>query len=58
MDPVDRPDDVAELDQLVRVLAYLVAHPRTPLRCVIPILRRFEDNDPRRVTRALLGAIA
>jgi hypothetical protein len=58
MDPADRVDDVAELDRLVRVLAYLVANPRTPQRWALPLLRRLEDHDPRRVTRALLGPLA
>ena len=58
MSPADRPDDVAELDRLVRVLAYLIAHPRTPLRWALPVLRRLEDSDPRRVTRTLLGPLA
>jgi len=58
MDPADRPADVAELDELVRVLAYLVAHPNTPARWTTPILRRLEDGDPHRVTRALLGPLA
>ena len=58
MNPADRPDDVSELDRLVRVLAYLIAHPRTPLRWALPLLRRLEDNDPRRVTRTLLGPLA
>ena len=58
MDPADRPADVAELDELVRVLAYLVAHPNTPARWVTPLLRQLEDHDPRRVTRALLGPLA
>jgi hypothetical protein len=58
LDPADRADDVAELDRLVRVLAYLIAHPRAPQRWALPVLRRLEDNDPRHVTRALLGPLA
>ena len=45
----------AELDRLVSVLAYLVTRPVLPVRVVIPLLRRLEQRDPRRVTLALLG---
>lgn len=45
----------AELDRLVSVLAYLVTRPVAPLRPVVALLRRLEQRDPRRVTRALLG---
>ena len=57
-DPADRPADIAELDRLVRVLAYQVAHPPPPMRWVRPLLRLVEDRDPVRVTRALLGPLA
>ena len=46
----------AELDRLVSVLAYLVTRPVLPARLIIPWLRRLEQRDPRRVTRALLGS--
>jgi hypothetical protein len=58
MDPADRPADVAELDELVRVLAYMIAHPGAPTCWMTPLLRRLEDNDPDRVTRKLLGPLA
>jgi hypothetical protein len=45
----------AELDRLVSVLAYLVTRPVLPARLLVPVLRRLEQRDPRRVTRALLG---
>jgi hypothetical protein len=57
--PLDDDDDAvtyrAELDRLVSVLAYLVTRPPAPVRLVLPLLRRLEQRDPRRVTRALLG---
>jgi hypothetical protein len=61
MQPLDdaaRADYVAELDGLVRVLAYLVANPGPISRLGVAIGRRCEDHDPRRVTRQLLGALA
>lgn len=54
----DRPADVAELDRLVRVLAWMVAHPGPPFGWLVGPLRLFEDRDPRRVTRSLLGPLA
>lgn len=47
---------VDELDQLVSVLAYLIAHPTPPASLLVPIARRFEERDPRTVAAALLGS--
>jgi hypothetical protein len=46
---------VAELDRLVRVLAYLVAHPGVPAQLLVRAARAVEERDPRAVTAALLG---
>jgi hypothetical protein len=57
--PVDeRPAQVARLDDAVRVLAYLVTRPPRPASWMIPLLRRFESDDPAEVTAALLGPLA
>jgi hypothetical protein len=53
-----RRADEAELDRLVRVLAYLVATPGRPVRWLVPLARRLETSDPRQVTRSLLGNLA
>jgi hypothetical protein len=51
----DRVRDVAELDRLVNVLAYLVTEPKLPANLLVRLARRFEEHDPRLVTAALLG---
>ncbi len=56
--PADRPIQVAELDRLVRVLAYLVANPGAPASWGVAVARRLEEHDPRTVTRKLLGNLA
>ncbi len=56
--PAERPADVAELDRLVAVLAYLVARPGRPTSWAVAIGRRLEDGDPAHVTRSLLGHLA
>ena len=57
--PVDeRPAQVARLDDAVRVLAYLVTSPPRPASWIVPLLRRFESDDPAEVTAALLGPLA
>jgi hypothetical protein len=48
----------SELDELVRVLAYLVTKPAWPVRWFVPIARWLEDDDPVAVTRQLLGPLA
>lgn len=54
--PSQRTAYVEDLDRLVGVLAYLVTRPPLPVRLVLPLVRRFEVRDPRRVTAALLAA--
>ena len=58
MAPDARPTDVAALDQLVSVLAYLVTRPTTPFRWMAGMARRLETHDPATVTKALLGPLA
>jgi hypothetical protein len=55
LDAAARADEVAELDRLVAVLAYLITRPDPPLSLVLPVVRRLEERDPRRVTAALLA---
>ena len=57
-DPRDRPEYVADLDGLVRVLAYLVANPGPPASWAVAVGRRLEERDPRTVTAKLLGDLA
>ena len=45
-----RHHEVAELDRLVTVLAYLVTRPVVPFAWLLPIAKHFEDHDPRVVT--------
>jgi hypothetical protein len=54
----ERPAAVAELDDLVRVLAYLITRPPRPVSWIVPLLRRLEPGSPREVTAALLGPLA
>jgi hypothetical protein len=57
--PVDeRPAAVVQLDDAVRVLAYLVTRPPWPASWAFPLLRRLESSQPREVTAALLGPLA
>ena len=58
LDDADRAGYVAELDRLVRVLAYLVANPGPVSKLAVALGRRCEDHDPRRVTTQLLGPLA
>jgi hypothetical protein len=53
----ERRDDVAVLDEMVAVLAYLVTRPSPPFRWLVPILRRLETREPVAVTLALLGPL-
>jgi hypothetical protein len=55
LDEAGRQDHMQELDRLVTVLAYLITQPIFPLDLVVWLARRFEQRDPRTVTRALLG---
>ena len=54
----ERRAEVAELDRLVAVLAYLVAKPGRPMSWAVTVGRRLEDHDPAAVTRTLLGHLA
>jgi hypothetical protein len=54
----ERRHDVALLDELVAVLAYMVTRPTAPVRWLVPVLRRLETREPDRVIRALLGPLA
>jgi hypothetical protein len=51
----ERPAAIADLDALVRVLAYLVTRPPWPVSWAVPLLRGLEPDEPRDVTEALLG---
>jgi hypothetical protein len=53
-----RPAELAELDSLVTVLAYLVTRPTRPFSWFALAARRLETHDPAKVTRALLGRLA
>jgi hypothetical protein len=55
LDAAARRGYVAELDRLVGVLAYLIVSPAPPVSWLVPLCRRLEERDPRRVARALLG---
>ena len=51
----DRACEVAELDRLTSVLAFLITRPGLSGRLVVAVARRFEERDPKKVTAALLG---
>ena len=51
----ERTAEVKELDRLVSVLAYLVSEPSLPVKLVVRVVRRLEEQDPKLVTAALLG---
>jgi hypothetical protein len=53
-----RATDEAMLDDLVCVLAALIARPTVPFRWLVPLVRRLEAHDPVKVTRQLLGPFA
>lgn len=54
----ERPAAVATLDELVSVLAFIVANPGRPVSWAVAVGRRLEQHDPEVVTRALLGPLA
>ena len=58
LDAAARARAAVELDRLVCVLAYLVTQPVRPVRWLVPVVRRLEPDDPRAVTRTLLGPLA
>lgn len=51
----ERAHELAELDRLTTVLAYLITRPGLAGRLLVRVARRFEEHDPRKVTAALLG---
>ena len=58
LDATERARQAEELDEAVRVLAYLVTKPSWPVSWLVPVFRRLEEDDPHRVTRDLLGDLA
>lgn len=58
LDDDGRASYIAELDRLVAVLALLVTRPHPPVSWLLPLARRLEQRDCRRVTAALLGESA
>jgi hypothetical protein len=54
----ERRRELAAIDDLVAVVAYLVAHPVAPVRLLATLLRRLEAAHPPTVSRALLGPLA
>ena len=57
LDATARAIDAAEIDRLVSVIALLITRPNAPVSWLLPIARWFEDDDPREVTRRLLGPL-
>jgi len=57
-DEATRRVDIAQLDEWVAVLAFLVTRPTPPVRWLVPLLRLLETRDARRVTTTLLGPLA
>ena len=55
LDEAGRRAYMSELDELVSVLAYLITRPICPVGLAAWLARRFEQRDPRAVTRAMLG---
>ncbi len=58
LDESARPAALHELDDMVAVLAYLVANPGPPSSWAVALGRRLETHDPLKVTRTLLGPLA
>ncbi len=58
LDADARQGQVAELDRLVSVLAYMITRPVPPLALLLPIAKHFEDHHPPVVSRLLLGRLA
>jgi hypothetical protein len=60
LSPLDadaRRHEVAVLDDFVSGVAYVVVEPGWPATWIVPIARRFEDDDARHVSRTLLGPL-
>jgi hypothetical protein len=53
-----RASDVAEIDRVVTVIAHLITRPTAPVSWLLPVAKWLEDDDPRAVTRRLLGHLA
>lgn len=58
LEPERRRSEALVLDDMVRVLAYVIANPGWHKAWLISLGRRLEENDPRTVTRGLLGHLA
>jgi len=58
LDSQERRGRATDLDELVRVLAYLVTRPKWPISWLVPLARRLENDDSAVVTRQLLGPLA
>jgi hypothetical protein len=58
LDPAARRAELRAIDDLVAVLARLIAHPAAPVRWLAWLLRRLETSHPPTVTTALLGPLA
>jgi Family of unknown function (DUF5995) len=58
LDEAGRRAYVRELDRLVSILAYMVTRPMFPMGLALWLARRFEQQDPRTVTRTLLSTEA
>lgn len=54
----ERVNEAALLDEMVRTLAYIITTPGRPTRWIVPVGRWLETDDPRQVTRDLLGPLA
>ena len=57
LDDAERSSELDLLDDLVSVLAYLIARPGWPATWIVPLARRFEDHDAQLVSRTLLGPL-
>jgi hypothetical protein len=58
LDGAGRQAAARELDQLVRVLAYMITRPVWPVGWLAAVGRRLEADDPRAITVDLLGHLA
>ncbi len=55
LDEDQQRDYLAELDELVSVLAYLITRPPIPVAVFAFVARLLEQRDPKRVITGLLG---
>ena len=55
LDDHQQREYVADLDELVSVLAYLITRPPIPVAVFAFLARFLEQRDPKRVTAGLLG---